>query len=159
MATAATEIERLVREVLAELAGNPAINPPLPPGEGRGEGAVPSTSSQIPTAASPRPEPVPVCPDGELTVAARVVTMTELLGRLDGLRRVVVLPDAVVTPAVHDELRRRGMALVRSAPARRAAGGELRLVLIASGKGFELRPGSTACAAKGSRSSIRRSTA
>ncbi len=140
MATAATEIERLVREVLAELAAGPAINSPLPPGEGQGEGAVAPTSSQRAAAASLPSVPVPICPDSELTVAARVVTMTELLGRLDGLRRLVVLPDAVVTPAVHDELRRRGVALVRSAPARRAAGGELRLVLVASGKGFELAP-------------------
>jgi hypothetical protein len=66
--------------------------------------------------------------------------MTELVGRLDGLRQLRVASDAVVTPAVHDELRRRGAALVRSAPAGGPAGGSLRLVLVASGKGFDAAP-------------------
>ncbi len=123
MSTAATEIERLVREVLAELA----------------------------TAQRPAPAPVVVAPvaaapttaaatAGQLTVAARVVTMSELIGRLEGLRQLVVLPEAIVTPAVRDELRRRNVQLLRAAPARSPQRGALRLVLIVSGKPLDAAP-------------------
>jgi hypothetical protein len=144
MATAATEIERLVREVLAELAAaGPVragevitVSPP--------KGTVPFSSHENrdspPLARTPSPGAVAGSDsDGELTVAARVVTMNELIGRLQGLRRVVVLPEAIVTPAVRDELQRRNVALVRARTPCRAGGGTLRLVLVASGKGFDLR--------------------
>jgi hypothetical protein len=46
-------------------------------------------------------------------IHARVITMAEL-GRLDGVRRLVVPRGAVVTPAVQDELRRQGIEVVES---------------------------------------------
>ena len=152
--TAATEIERSVREVLAEMAGTATRCRERP---SCGQALARQASRR---GADAPTQPVAIWPDSELTVAARVVTMAELSGRLDGLRRLVVLPDAVVTPAVRDELRRRGVALVRSAPARQRPAEQLRLVLVASGKGFEPAPLVDAlCAAKGSRSSMQPSTA
>jgi hypothetical protein len=136
MATGSTEIERLVREVLAELAAAPqpaaAAEKPAPPA------VVPPPVAPSPVAAVNGN--VDGDRDGELTVGARVVTMNEVIGRLAGLRRVVVSPEAVVTPAVRDELQRRNVILVREAPSRRAAGGALRLVLIVHGKGFDAAP-------------------
>jgi len=61
-------------------------------------------------------------------VACRVVTLSELEGRLSGVRRVVVPAGAVVTPAVRDELLRRGVDLSFEAP-QAEAGGPLRLLL------------------------------
>ena len=49
----------------------------------------------------------------DLVVTSRVVTMMELAGRLVAARRVVVSREAVVTPAVRDELLRRGIAHCR----------------------------------------------
>ena len=37
--------------------------------------------------------------------------MNEVAGRLDSVRRLVVSREAIVTPAVRDELLRRGIAL------------------------------------------------
>ena len=60
------------------------------------------------------------------------MTMAEVAGRLEAVRRVVVPPEAVVTPAVRDELLRREHrpGLRRSgqatAPAARAAGADRR---------------------------------
>jgi hypothetical protein len=121
MSTAATEIERLVREVLAELATAQRPAPDAP----------------APVAAAPR---AAAADGGQLTVAVRVVTMSELIGRLEGLRQLVVLPEAIVTPAVRDELRRRNVELLRSAPARDPQRGALRLVLIVAGKPLDTAP-------------------
>ncbi len=139
MATGSTEIERLVREVLAELAAArqpAAAEKPAPPT------VVPLPVDPSPAAAADSNVDgnVDGDNDGELTVDARVVTMNEVSGRLAGLRRLVVSPEAVVTPAVRDELRRRNVILAREVPPRRAAGGALRLVLIVNGKGFDAAP-------------------
>jgi hypothetical protein len=111
MNQALIDVELVVREVLAQLAAahtkgpgtkTEVRNPIAPPGLGT---SVPSLPSQTPSK--------PTTPDQPftLTVTARVVTMNEVLGRLDGIRRLVVSPDAIVTPAVRDELLRRGIAL------------------------------------------------
>jgi hypothetical protein len=52
-------------------------------------------------------------PTGDLELKDRVVTMRSLDGQLSGVKRVVVSPRAVVTPAVLDELKQRDIALVR----------------------------------------------
>jgi hypothetical protein len=84
---------------------------------------------------SPLPSPVPP-PPGDLVVDARVVTMNDVLGRLATVRRVVVSRGAIVTPAVRDELIRRGVALEcrESTNSHRAT---IRLVLITMGTDFE----------------------
>ncbi|MBL9081025.1 MAG: hypothetical protein JNK76_04425, partial [Planctomycetales bacterium] len=48
-----------------------------------------------------------------LEVAAQVVTLAEIDGRLGDKRRLVVGPKAVVTPAVRDVLRQRNIVLER----------------------------------------------
>jgi len=52
-------------------------------------------------------------PREELVLAERVISQRLVAGRLEGVQRVVVAPRAVVTPLVRDELRRRGIELVR----------------------------------------------
>ena len=48
-----------------------------------------------------------------LEIDDSVVALATLSGRLDGICRLVVKTDAVVTPSVRDELRQRNIALVR----------------------------------------------
>ena len=50
---------------------------------------------------------------GELQVAETVVATAALDGKLNGVRRVVVGSRAFVTPSAKDELRDRGIKLVR----------------------------------------------
>jgi hypothetical protein len=47
----------------------------------------------------------------ELKLSDRVVTLRSIEGRLSSVSRVVVLPGAVVTPAVRDELKVRKIEL------------------------------------------------
>ncbi len=54
-----------------------------------------------------------------LQIRQRVVTLIGLGDRLSGVRRVLLPPGAVVTPAVRDEFRRRGIQ-VHTAPTERA---------------------------------------
>lgn len=49
----------------------------------------------------------------ELVLTERVISQRLVAGRLEGVARVVVRPRAVVTPLVRDELKRRGIELVR----------------------------------------------
>jgi len=107
MSSDATEIDRIVAEVLRRL-------------EAQGRGAAAASGS-----------------NGELTVEDRVVTMAVLNGRLDNVRRVAVRGDAIVTPAVHDELRDRGIELTRGVASSGASGnkssaGVVRLLIAAT---------------------------
>ncbi len=52
---------------------------------------------------------------GQLRLTSRVVSLSELEGRLQGMREVVVRSDAVVTPAARDLLRHGDILLSRSA--------------------------------------------
>ena len=125
MPEAAIDVERVVREVLAELRRLPQAG---------AASAAPSSA----TVAKPPAEPATA--PGELTVTCRVVTMAELDGRLAGIRRVVAPPQAIVTPAVRDELDRRGIAM-GFAPSPVAAGSVLpRLVLVAHGSEADPAP-------------------
>ncbi len=87
MLTASTEdIERIVREVMAQLGAAP-----------KGVAA-----------------PEIAVREGDLFVDSRVVTLESIAGRLTGAKQLTVLPGALVTPSVRDELRRKGVALVRN---------------------------------------------
>jgi len=77
--------------------------------------------------------------DIELVLHCRVVTMSEVEGRLGAVRRLVVPPQAVVTPAVRDELHRRNVSLAYAAAKPQAVGG-LRLVVVTVGNGLDLAP-------------------
>ncbi len=75
--------------------------------------------------------------DNELVINARVVTLSEVEGRLGPVRRLVVPPQAVVTPAVRDELYRKNITLAYATTAKPQAAGSLRLVLVTAGKRFD----------------------
>jgi len=57
----------------------------------------------------------------ELNIEERLVTLSRLEGRLKGLRVVRVREDAIVTPAVVDELKDKGLKLRRGLSATKAA--------------------------------------
>jgi hypothetical protein len=119
------DIERVVQEVLREL---------------KLQAVPPATAA--PTHAAPTPEtpPAPVpASDGQVTLSERLVTMSVLEGRLAGLRKLVVGPRSVVTPAVRDELARRNVQLLvgtdRATPD--VAKESLRLVLVTHGHRYD----------------------
>jgi len=102
------DIDRMVREVLAAMelqAGGGNV-----PGEAK-------TGSRT-----------------DLVIDCRVVTLSQLEGRLGAIRRLVVPRQAVITPAVRDELRRRSISLEFASQATAETSGQLRLVLVTSGK-------------------------
>jgi hypothetical protein len=82
MSVSEADIERVVKEVLRRLA---AMSP----------SSVQSTAV-----------------DATLSISARVVTVAELNGKLQGVKQVEVPPRAVVTPAARDYLRERGVQLL-----------------------------------------------
>ena len=91
------DIERLVREVLAELTRR------------SDDGACPTVrekKKETPASASARAKT-----EGELVVTSRVVTMADVDNRLDKARWLVVPPQAIVTPAVRDALRESNVTL------------------------------------------------
>ena len=49
----------------------------------------------------------------DLVLTERVITTRTVEGRLHGVQRLLVPPNAVVTPAVKDELKQRKIELVR----------------------------------------------
>ncbi len=125
------DIERIVREVLAELAA-----------------AKPVASGQCSVASEPQfqnpkseipPSPIPHPPSATpqpLTFNDRVVTLEHVAGRLNGAKRIVVSREAVVTPAVRDELLRRGIALeFADAPKKQTE--PLRLAIVVLGSSFD----------------------
>jgi hypothetical protein len=113
MATASTEdIERIVREVIAQLstaAPRDAAGPPVR--------AVESAAS-------------PAARVGDVHVDARVVTLETVADRLQGAKQLIVPPDALVTPAVRDELRRKGINLVHGAAAASTKEGLPRILFV-----------------------------
>jgi hypothetical protein len=141
MAATPIDIERVVREVIAELRAaaespgtavrgdrrreTPDALTPCPSPTGRGEDDAPG-----PSPASGRGE--------ELVLAERVVTLASLDGRLDGVRRLVVPAGAVVTPAARDDLYRRGVSLgLAPAAAGGAPKGGTRVVLAVAARRFD----------------------
>jgi len=120
------DINRIVREVLSELNASP--------GTDSGVAQRPETDGSSALPASPE---TPPANDGSLVISSQVVTMAELDGRLGGVRRLVVPPQAVITPAVRDELLRRNVQLAYASPVADAAPGRTRLAMITAGKFFD----------------------
>jgi hypothetical protein len=89
--TETIDIERIVREVLQRLR-TAATSPSEPPARSAATSKGPVVS---------------------LTLSDRVITLSAIEGRLDGVRQLAVRRQAIVTPAVRDELKRRGVAMVR----------------------------------------------
>jgi hypothetical protein len=86
------EIDRLVREAIGELRGTKIEKPWV-------AGVVASTP--------------PVA--NSLTLTDKVISLAGLNGQLKTIERLFVRPDAIVTPALRDELRARGIAIERTA--------------------------------------------
>ena len=55
--------------------------------------------------------------EADLEIDTRVVSLETLSGRLEGIDRLVVKADAVITPSVRDDLRQRDIELVRQSTA------------------------------------------
>jgi len=152
MTWSAAQIERVVREVLAELgldgpnaAREPTAgdrgqrsdehaNPPARPAD-LNPCPSPKETRENRSTESPQSQPQ----NGELVCARQVVCLGDLEGRLEGVRRLVVPAGAVVTPAVRDELARRGVALAYSAAEQRPEAG-LRLAAIVVARRFDVAP-------------------
>ncbi|MGQ9576620.1 MAG: hypothetical protein ACUVUC_15025 [Thermoguttaceae bacterium] len=113
MAEPTGDIERVVREVLAEMGLLPQAGRPPGPVPGAGAAPVPQRPPLVPGA-----QPA----DGQITLCGRTISLADLPGRLEGVRRVVVPTGAVVTPSVQDELKRRSISLVRADPLETPAG-------------------------------------
>jgi hypothetical protein len=75
-----------------------------------------------------------------LVLSCRVVTLSELGTRLEGIRRVVVSPGAVVTPAAREELEKRRISLVSGAADPRGARPPVGLILLAVGPSIDPEP-------------------
>lgn len=133
MSDVEAQIERIVRQVLAEM-GLP--HAPASAGQAAPQACgLPTASPSSPAspqgaAAEPPARPSQSRTAGDWVVRQRVVTLAALPERWDGVRRIVVPPGAVVTPAVQDELQRRGVLLAHqpAMPAPPAAQCQLRLV-------------------------------
>jgi len=127
MAQATINIDDVVREVLAQLGlsanGTPSAN---------GKAATNGSPAAQPKASSqpPAPPPQAAAGEGELVVSSRVVALAELKDRLNAVRKLVVPPHAIVTPAVRDELRRRNISLAFGEKTAVAKTTGVRLVLL-----------------------------
>ena len=75
---------------------------------------------------------------GDLVVSERLVTLAHLDGQWDGIQRLVVSPQAIVTPAVRDELLRRNVTLTFATAGPSVPSHSLRLAVVATGTKFEL---------------------
>ena len=145
MAEPSIDIEKLVREVLAEMgvAPQPAAEAARPSDGGPSSAAAPEAKqAQPPATAAPQA-------DGEMVVLSAVVTMSELEGRLQGVRRLVVPPQAVVTPSVRDELRRKAITLVYDQPVPVPGASQARLVMIVLGSRYDPLPLTRALGSEG----------
>ncbi len=131
MSQTTIDIERVVREVLAELGAVGDNGAQRPATAVAGDDAAILAPPQLPSRS------VDSNDSADLVVDARVVTMNEVLGRLASVRRVVVSRGAIVTPAVRDELIRRGIALTHADSSNGRSAAPVRLVVITTGTDFE----------------------
>ncbi len=154
MAEPSVNIDQIVREVLAALASSEAgpatdngslVGGTADDDAGRGgrasvrdalEGPAPA-SGDVARVSAAEPTAQKNASADELRLSSRVVALANITDRLDRIRRVVVPRRAVVTPAVRDELRRRGVTLVREDHADRKPATGLRLVAKVLGARFD----------------------
>ena len=131
--TESPDIERIVRDVLRRLEQDSA-------GADSGGAASRGSASGGSASAHTSAHDASGGQSGALVVHDRVVSLPQLEGRLEGVRRLQVAPSAVVTPSVRDLLRQRGIELCRDGAGRpgddavwRMALPEIRCSLFAAG--------------------------
>ena len=83
-------------------------------------GPQPQPTAPETQAGSPRSESGGQRNESDLVIAERVVSLATIGERLAGKKRLLVQPKAVVTPAVRDELRKRGVRLERTTETERS---------------------------------------
>ena len=127
MSQSTIDIELVVREVLAQLRAAPEPSVAKPQAVAGPGTSAPSES---------RNTSADTDQTFTLTVASRVVTMNDVAGRLDSIRRLVVSREAIVTPAVRDDLLRRGISL-EYAKSANGAPAAICLSLMTSGTDFD----------------------
>lgn len=97
------DIDAVVREVLRRLQALTAAAP-----------ASPSAAAVAPKPpAAPKPAAAATPEPSTLHFTERLVTLAALNGKLNGHKQLAISRKAIVTPAVVDELKRRGIAIVR----------------------------------------------
>jgi len=138
------DIERVVREVLAELGISDAAPPALAVEMPRVASSavetktVPAPSATAESKSDKKPATaVAVARDGDLPIGSRIVTMAEIAGRLNAVKRVVVSREALVTPAVRDELMRRRIELAFGESSNGESPSPVRLVMRVVGTDFD----------------------
>lgn len=142
MAEPSIDIDRVVREVLAELGLGPEMAETGGSAAGvdrRGGEQALEAKPPVAQGGEQAPAAKPLVAQGDLVLTARVVTLSEVEGRLDAVRRLVVPPQAVVTPAVRDELASKSVTLAYGSPVAQQAV-PVRLVLVAVGKRLDATP-------------------
>jgi hypothetical protein len=124
-----TEIERIVREVLAEMTSVAAPS------------ATPEKKVEKPAATAAVAKPHD---NRELTIDSRLITLGDVGGRLVGIRRLVVRPGAVITPAVKEEIAKRNIQVATDAAAKESASGRLKMAIVVARTKFDPQPISAA---------------
>jgi hypothetical protein len=114
------DVTQIVREVIAELERRQGADAAAPDGPAAGCAAAPETNQPTATSANPR----------ELVVCSRVVSLAEIGDRLAHIRRLVVPPGAVITPAARDALEDRNVALVFGPTGQPATATAAKLLLV-----------------------------
>ena len=139
MAEPPLDIDRIVREVIAELDPGPQASAVAQKSEvaGAKRNVDPKACGSGTSQAQPPAAPMAATPMSDtLVLSCRVVTLSEMSGRLEKIRRLVAPPGAIVTPAVRDELRRRNVSLAFAPPPSDSVC-RVRLVLVTAGRRFD----------------------
>lgn len=154
------EVEAIVRVVLERLRSSSAL--PERSSRFRGDQGTAGGVENGPAAPSPIAPSIAASP-GELNIGQKLVTLESLVGRLEGVHVVRVLPRAVVTPAVIDELRQRKIRLEKSIATETSTtvAGDRRLLMMASREklGMVSRMGEFAAASDNCTADVGRITA
>ncbi len=128
MSQTVVDIERIVREILAEMVAAPTVEARTDVAQASTDIAVEGTESSSERS------------NDALVLTDRLVTLEQLGRRTPTMRRLVVPEDAVVTPAVRDELRRRGMTLEYGSAAAPASAGTCKLAVWNVSKRYDPAP-------------------
>ncbi len=136
-----SDIERVVREVLVELGVGDAA-PSTKSAENPRVASLAVETKNVPATAETKSDTKPATAvagarDGDLAIGSRIVTMAEIAGRLGSVKRVVVSREALVTPAVRDELMRRRIELAVGESPKSEASSPVRLVMRVVGTDFD----------------------